>query len=97
MIEDNGFPGTREEVERAIRRLNLLEYLILAAAFILALVGGGAVAYVLSAGTSLPFRLTWAILTLLLLVVPGVLVFGRDHLRRQVRLQDGDKDSSDHR
>ncbi len=83
MIEDNGFPGTREEMERAIRRLNVLEYLILAAAFILALGGGGAVAYILSAGTSLPFRLTWAIITVLLLVVPGLLVFGRDRFRRR--------------
>ncbi len=83
MIEDNGFPGTREEMERAIRRLNVLEYLILAAAFILALGGGGAVAYILSAGTALPFRLTWAIITVLLLVVPGLLVFGRDRFRRR--------------
>lgn len=95
MTNENGFPGTREEMERAIRRLNMLEYLILAAAFLLALAGGGVVAYVLSAGTTLPFRLMWAVLTLLLLVIPGALVFGRDHIQQRRRGRRSDDDPVD--
>ncbi len=83
MATENGFEGTREEMERAIRRLNVLEYVILAAAFALALAGGGVAAYLVSAGTNLPFRLTWAVISLALLLIPGFLVFGRDYLRRR--------------
>ncbi len=70
-------------MERAIRRLNVLEYLILAASFLLALAGGGLAAYILSVGTALPFRLTWAIISLTLLVIPGILVFGRDYWKHR--------------
>ena len=70
-------------MERAIRRLNALEYLILASAFFLALAGGGVAAYILSAGTQIPFRLMWAVISLSLLIIPGSLVFGRDHLKRR--------------
>lgn len=83
METENGFEGTREEMERAIRRLSVLEYFIFAAAFLLALGAGGVVAYILSVGTVLPFRLTWALISLILLVIPGFLVFGRDFLQRR--------------
>ena len=82
MPAENGFDGTREEVERAIRRLSVFEYVILAASFALALGGGGLAAYLLSAGTSLPFRLTWAVVSMGLLIIPGFFVFGRDYLER---------------
>ena len=80
MPPEHGFEGTREEVERAIRRLSAFEYVILAASFALALGGGGVAAYLLSAGTRLPFRLTWAVISMGLLIIPGLLVFGRDYL-----------------
>lgn len=82
MEAGNPFEGTREEVERAIRRLNMLEYLILTAACVLALVGGALAAYLISVSTPLPFRPTWVGMSLLLLVVPGVIVFGRDRAER---------------
>jgi membrane protein implicated in regulation of membrane protease activity len=72
-------------MERAIRRLNILEYIIIAAAFVLALGGGGLAAYILSSGTALPFRLTWAAISLLLFIVPGLIVFGRNRGRRGAR------------
>ncbi len=83
MPAENGFDGTREEVERAIRRLSVFEYVILAASFALALGGGGLAAYLFSAGTNLPFRLTWAVVSMGLLVIPGLFVFGRDYLERR--------------
>lgn len=82
MSERDGYRGTREEMERAIRRLNVLEYLILGFTVLVALGGGAAVAFLLSAGTELPFRATWAALSLLLLIIPGALVFGRDRRKR---------------
>ncbi|MEX0935756.1 MAG: hypothetical protein WD013_02550 [Gemmatimonadota bacterium] len=83
MNNDQNFEGTREEMERAIRRLNMLEYAILVAVVILALAGGGAAAFILSAGTNFPFRLTWGLISLLLLVIPGFFVFGKDYLKRR--------------
>jgi uncharacterized membrane protein len=79
--EREEYRGTRKEMERAIRRLNALEYVILGFAVIVAMAGGGVVAYILSSGTALPFRLTWVVLSLLLLIVPGAVVLGRDRLR----------------
>jgi predicted lysophospholipase L1 biosynthesis ABC-type transport system permease subunit len=81
--EETGFEGTREEMDRAIRRLNVLEYLILAAAVVVALLGGAFVAFVLSTGTELPFRLTWGVASVFLLVVPGLAVLMRE--RREDR------------
>jgi hypothetical protein len=88
--EDNGgeqpfddeepFQGTREEMARAMRRLDVLEWMILAFAIIVALLGGAMVAFILSAGTELPFRATWAVISILLLAVPGIFVFGREML-----------------
>ncbi len=83
MEQENGFEGTREEMERAIRRLNTLEYVILVASFLLALAGGGVVAFLLSSGTALPFRLTWGVVSILLLLIPGLLVFGRNRPGRR--------------
>jgi hypothetical protein len=79
--EGDGFEGTREEMERAIRRLSVLEHIIVVAAFALALAGGWAVAFLLRDGTPLPFRLTWAVISLLLLLIPAALVFGRDRAK----------------
>jgi predicted lysophospholipase L1 biosynthesis ABC-type transport system permease subunit len=97
MAEGDGFRGTREEMDRAIRRLNVLEYLILGVVILLALAGGAAVAFLLSAGTDLPFRATWAVLSFLLLVIPGVLVFGRDRRRERGRRKGRDDEGNTNR
>jgi hypothetical protein len=75
------YAGTREELDRAIRRLDALEWVILLAAVGLALGGGALVAWMLSAGTDLGFRSTWIVLSLLLLVVPGGIVFLKERGR----------------
>jgi predicted lysophospholipase L1 biosynthesis ABC-type transport system permease subunit len=95
MGEGDGFEGTREEMDRAIRRLNVLEYLILGFLVLVALLGGAAVAFMLSAGTDLPFRATWAVLSFLLLVVPGILVLGRDRIRVGARRKERDEEDDD--
>lgn len=73
---------TREVMDRAIRRINIFEYLILGAAAVLALVGGALVAWVLSASLELSFRITWVVASLLFFVVPGGIVYLRERLNR---------------
>lgn len=88
-VDGGGFQETRKDMERAIRRLNALEYVILAAAVVVALAGGGLVAFLISVGTDLPLRPTWAVLSLLLIIVPAVAVFGREY--RSGKKHDGTK------
>ena len=68
------YQGTRTEVDRAIRRIQTLETLILGAIILVALVGGAVVAYLLHLTLELPFRTTWIVLSLLLFGVPGAWV-----------------------
>jgi len=75
------YAGTREEMDRAIRRLDALEWVILLTAVGFALGGGALVAWILSSGTDIPFRVLWIGLSILLLVVPGGFVFLRERLR----------------
>lgn len=88
MSEEDGFRETREEMERAIRRLNALELVILLAAVFFALGGGALVAWFVSTGTELPFRPTWAVLSLLLFVIPGLAVFGRERRTNARKAKD---------
>ena len=71
---------TRDVMERAIRRLNILEYVILGLAALLALLGGALVAWLLSETVEIPFRLGWALASLLLFLVPGAIVYARENL-----------------
>lgn len=70
--------AAREVTARAIRRLNILEYVILFFALVLALLGGALVAWVVSSSTELSFRWVWAGASLLLFVLPGALVYLRE-------------------
>jgi hypothetical protein len=74
--------ATREIAGRALRRLDVLEYVILLAALILALLGGALVAWLLTATAGLSFRIGWAVSSLLLFIVPGGTVYLRE-LRRE--------------
>lgn len=73
---------TREVAGRALWRLNLLEYLILFVALLLALAGGALVAWILRATLDLSFRIGWIASSLLLFIVPGGGVYLRE-LRRE--------------
>ena len=73
--------ATRTVLGRALWRLNILEYLILLAALLLALLGGALVAWGLGTAVAFPFRWSWAIASLLLFIVPGGSVYLRE-LRR---------------
>ncbi len=68
----------RQVMGRAIKRLNILEYLILGFALILALGGGALVAWMLSGLTDLSFRWSWAGASLFLFILPGAFVYFRE-------------------
>ncbi|MGD2121850.1 MAG: hypothetical protein PVJ76_08895 [Gemmatimonadota bacterium] len=72
----------REAVAWVLRRLDVLEYLILSLALILALIGGALVAWVLGSALDLPFRATWGIAALLLFILPGGFVYLREFRKR---------------
>jgi len=92
--DEGGFQETRRDMQRAIRRLNVLEYMIVVAAVLVALAGGWIVAFLLSAGTDLPLRPTWAVLSLSLIIIPAAAVFGRERFRgkRQEHPASGEGD-----
>jgi len=71
----------------AIRRLNVLEYVILGVAMVLALLAGALAALVVGSVTGAPFRLTWTLSSLLFFVVPGWIVFKRE------RRAEGERES----
>lgn len=73
-------------MERAIRRLNALEYVILAVAVLLAMGGGALVALLLSSSFDLAFRPIWLAASVVLFVVPGLVAF-----RREARNASGQK------
>lgn len=83
---------TRDVMERAIRRLNVLEYVILGLAALLALVGGALVGWLLNETLDIPFRLGWALAALLLFIVPGAIVYARENLSRGPRPGGGSEE-----
>jgi hypothetical protein len=71
-------PETRRMMETAIRRLNVLEYVILGVAMVLALLAGSLAAWMVENLTGAPFRPTWAVSSLLFFIVPGWMVLRRE-------------------
>ena len=78
MTPSEAHPETRRMMEVAIRRLNALEYVILGVAMALALVAGWLSAWAVGNLTGAPFRLTWALSSLLFFGVPGWVVLRRE-------------------
>jgi uncharacterized membrane protein len=78
------FPTRRRAMERAIRRLNSLEYFIIAIAMALALVAGALAAWLVERLVGGPFRVSWAVASLLFFVVPGAIVLRRERQTERV-------------
>jgi uncharacterized membrane protein len=68
---------------RAIRRLDILEWLILFGAMLLATGGGAVVAWLIAPTLLFQFRTTWIGTSILLFVLPGTFALAR--LRRSER------------
>jgi hypothetical protein len=66
---------TSEVARRAIRRLDFLEWVILAVAVGLAIAGGALVAWILAGTASTNFRMIWIVTSAVLFIVPGIVVF----------------------
>ena len=86
MTSGEAHPETRRMMETAIRRLNALEYVILGVAMALALLAGALAAWMVESLTGAPFRLTWALSSLLFFVVPGWVVFRRERQAEGARV-----------
>jgi uncharacterized membrane protein len=80
-------------VRRAIWRLDVLEWVILFAAVVLAVGGAALVAPLLSLSLGVPFRWAWTLLSLFLFCVPGAIVLAR--VRREERVERGARSNRD--
>ncbi|MEX2467131.1 MAG: DUF2269 family protein [Gemmatimonadota bacterium] len=81
---------TREVTSRAIRRLDVLEWVIFAGAAALAVLGGALLALLVAAPLGFGFRSTWLMASLVLFIVPGAIAvtsLRRDERRRAQRLE----------
>lgn len=72
-----------EVAARAIRRLDILEWVIIAGAMALAIGGGAAVAWLIAPTVDYGFRSIWMVMSMVLFVVPGVI--GLMRMRRDER------------
>jgi len=86
---------TREITVRAIRRLDILEWVILTGVAVLSVVGGWLVALVLSTAVGLPFRPVWIVAAVLLFGVPGAIAWRRTRREDQERNHPTKSDDSD--
>jgi hypothetical protein len=66
--------ATSDFARKAIRRLDVLEWVILAVTAGLAIGGGALVALLMERGAGLAFRATWIVTSLILFIVPGAVV-----------------------
>ena len=74
---------THEVAARAIRRLDILEWVILGGAMLMAIAGGALVSWLIAPALPASFRTTWIVASLGLFGVPGVITLVR--LRRDER------------
>ena len=87
--------ATREVTRRAIRRLDVLEWIILAVTAALAVGGGGLVAMIVVGRSADGFRGMWIATSLLLLIVPGVVVLVKnrqEERKREAQASGNDQD-----
>ena len=69
--------AAHEVAARAIRRLDVLEWVILAGAMALAIAGGAAVAWLIAPTVGIGFRPIWTVMSVFLFIVPGVIAIMR--------------------
>ena len=75
--------AAREVMNRAIRRLNVLEWLLLGAAAIASLAGGWLAALLGRSALGLPFRATWMAASLLFFLIPGGIAWAAERRSRK--------------
>jgi len=70
-IDREAAERAHEVTQRAIRRLDLLEWAVWAAGALMAMAAGAAVAWVMGATVGWSFRPTWIAASMVLFVIPG--------------------------
>ncbi|MEZ4414244.1 MAG: hypothetical protein R3E10_00665 [Gemmatimonadota bacterium] len=65
--------GTRRDMRRAIRRIGLLEMVMLGMAMVLSMVAGALIAFLLERTAGLSFRVSWIVCSVVLFAVPAFL------------------------
>ncbi len=75
--------AARKVMNRAIRRLNVLEWLLLGAAAVASLAGGWLAALLGRSALGLPFRGTWMTASLLLFLIPGGIAWAAERRSRK--------------
>lgn len=88
---------TREITARAIKRLDVLEWVILAGAGGMAVLGGALVAWLLADPLGLAFRPTWLVASLVLFGVPGAIALRRIKKEERDWLEQITNDGTDRR
>lgn len=78
MVAPDPHQEVREAIGRAIRRLGVLEYVILGIIILLSLACGALIAFLATSLLEVPFRITWAVASILVFVIPAVLVWSRE-------------------
>lgn len=73
----NPYEETRKDMERTIRRLDVLKWIIVGMAVGLAVGGGAGMAALLAPAMTLPFVWTWVGTSALLLLIPALVVLGQ--------------------
>jgi len=73
-----------------MRRLNVLELVLLGAAAVAALGGGWLAALLGAKAFDLPFRATWMTASLALFIIPAVVALGIERLRRRTAGKTGE-------
>ncbi len=85
--------AARKAMTRAIRRLNVLEWILLGAAAIASLTGGWLAALLGRSAFDLPFRATWLIASLLLFLIPGGVAMVAERRSRRAPPKDESNES----
>jgi uncharacterized membrane protein len=76
-----------EVAQRAIRRLDILEYVMFAGGAVLALAGGAGIAWVVAGMGLWDFRSAWIGASLVLFVVPGAITVIRIRIEERAHAQ----------
>lgn len=80
---------------RAVRRLDLLEWVILGGLAVLAAVGGALAAALFAGPLGLPFRYLWIGASLVMFAVPGVLALRKMKREERVWREKSETDTND--
>lgn len=91
-LEAADVQAVRAALNRAARRLNILELIILSAAAIAALAGGWLAALLASRAFGFSFRMTWVLASLALFVIPALAAILVERRRKAIHARAaGDK------